>query len=596
MNKSILALVASVFACGTLAAGELAKRMEVASIFMDNMVVPRDCEVTVWGWAPVGEEVSVTFAGQTAKAAANADGVWEAKLAAMPASSEGRTLSVVGKTGAKTFRNVLVGDVWLCGGQSNMDFNFSWGPICGDEKFRPEADRFPQIRFCAMKVVETPNKCRNAVFSSPWTVVSSNAVQNCTAVGYFFARRLHLDLGVPIGILDDNASGTEIEVWLPPSAADRPELAHLRHDRRLGLEYNGMIEPIGRFPVKGAIWYQGCSNVGNLSNNSGEDHAPKLRALIEGWRALWKRPIPFYYVQLHGWTKKTSAAAGTGLEYALIREDMARVRGMDGVGMAVAIDLGGNPEPRNGDLHPWNKYDVGERLARWALNRTYARADVVASGPSFKSMSVNGREVTLSFENAEGLRCATKKGVEAPVATPDATPANFAIAGADRQWAWADSARIVGTTVVVSSAKVAEPVAVRYAFTGHPQNLNLYNAAGLPMLPFRTDDWVRHNSWTRAPDFPDFAAGTANAVDAGQPERGSAKLTSNPWSIIDPGPTEKWGAGKNKSVIVHVDATDGCVELRRKMFFNVTESKPEAARAGNFADNWSGRIYVLQSK
>ena len=238
-----------------------------------------------------------------------------------------------------------------------------------------------------------------------------------------------------------------------------------------------MIAPITRFPIKGAIWYQGCSNRGE-----GDIYYFKMKGLIEGWRNLWGYDFPFYFVQLAAYTAATKDPAG-GNGYAKIREAQRRALSIPGTGMATAIDIGDQK-----DIHPKNKIDVGERLALWALAKDYGKDSLVYSCPLFKSMKIENGKIRLEFDYADGLMTATKTGYAPPVPDKNAKPAHFAIAGADRKWVWADAV-IDGNSILVSSPEVPEPVAVRYGFRAYPDGLNLYNAAGLPMVPFRTDNW-----------------------------------------------------------------------------------------------------------
>ena len=508
----------------TLYAASLFANVKLATIFTSNMVLQRGMEVPVWGTAEPGEEVSVAFAGQNLKTTADDKGDWEVRLAPLAASTNGHPLVVTGRN-TITNANVLVGDVWLCSGQSNMEMNFNWGVTEG-ARFIKEAQDFPMIRRIKVSKKTGDSPWKNIPVEAAWSVCNSNNVKGYTAAGYFFARRLVLELGVPIGILDNNWSGCAIEPYMAPEGFEAEQLKSFLpgiRQRMVGTpewkatwekqvvtmkkwvaeseaaleagkalppqvkliesspacrQYNAMIAPITRFPIKGALWYQGCSNAGN-----NEAYRFKLKGLADGWRKAWGYDFPFYYVQLAAFTGATTDPAG-GNGYARIRDGMRMaMTNIVNSGMACAIDIG-----MQHDIHPKNKYDVGERLAAWALANTYGRKDVVPSGPLFKAMKPGIGDLILEFDYADGLMTATKKGIEPPVPTPDVAPKHFAIAGSDRVWHWAD-AEIRGNTIVVSSDKVPEPVAVRYAFRAYPEGVNVYNAAGLPMVPFRTDKW-----------------------------------------------------------------------------------------------------------
>ena len=494
-----------------------------STIFDDNMVLQREKPVPVWGKADPGEAVEVKFAGQTLKTKADADGKWEVTLAPMKANAKGQTMTLKGKN-TVTFKNILVGDIWLCGGQSNMEWRIASGVINGDEHLK-EAGKYPLIR--RIKVIRTASDipAENIQVQTRWSVCSPATAKNYTAAGYYFARRIHIETGVPIGILDDNWSGSPIQPFIVPTAyKDIPALKkewqsassfvpgtpeYKKHIQGLikrantwvakaeaalekgepvpvapglrpyppaGYRYNIMMAPIVRFPIKGALWYQGCSNW-----RDGMKYYHYMHALVNGWRAAWKDDFPFFFVQLAAYMKATDDPQG-GNGFALVREAQRKAMDIPKSGMACTIDIG-----MENDIHPKNKYDVGERLALWALRDVYGKKDVVVSGPLFKSMEIKGNQAILSFDYAKGLMTANKTGLEKPVKT-DAKPAHFAIAGADKVWYWAD-AKIDGEKVILSSDKVKTPVAVRYAYRAYPDGVNMYNAAGLPMVPFRTDDW-----------------------------------------------------------------------------------------------------------
>ena len=518
--KSLLVLAVSAAAMSAVFAD-----VRPAGIFNRNMVLQRDVEMPVWGWADPGEKVEVSFAGQTKNATADAHGAWEIRLAPLALNKSGETMTIKGNNTVE-LTNILVGDVWLCAGQSNMEMNFNWGIMDG-EKFIAEAKNYPQIRRIKIRIRSSPIPLK-AAEATDWSVCSSQTVSTYTAAGYFFARKLTQELdSLPIGILEENWGGRHIELFIAleglqmvPEFAARASkvlgnvpgtkewkasrekyLAELKAvlpevEKRLaeGREfsdiipkieisndsaiYNAMIEPIVRFPVKGVIWYQGCSN----ANDKGDLYFKYMQALVGGWRKVWNKPdMPFYFMQLASFQKPTSNPAG-GDGFAWIREMQRKSLSIPNTGMACAIDIG-----EIFDIHPKNKIDAGERLALWALTKTYGKKDVVCSGPLYKGMKIEGNRIRLSFDYADGLMTAVKKGYENPVPAPGQKPTNFTVCGKDGKWFWADAV-IEGNDVLVSSNDVAEPVAVRYAYRGFPSDLNMYNAAGLPMVPFRTDD------------------------------------------------------------------------------------------------------------
>ncbi len=531
-----LLLVAAAFA-----AAQTWGRLETSGIFSGDMVLQRGKDVPVWGRAKPGEGVCVSFADQNLCTKADASGAWRIVLKPMEASKEGRALVVKGESEKETltYENVLVGDVWLCSGQSNMEMSFAWGIYDGD-KFMKESAQFPTIRRIKIRKVRANVLEPYAVPAEGKWSVASTTIKGCSATGWFFARKLTQELDVPIGLLEDNWSGCRIEPFMSPDsfkgdpslkpfadgidrvnpstelgrkawtdalaavekwtaaakesvAAGRPYMTGLPQMPvsvygDAAVQYNLMVAPLVQFPIKGAIWYQGCSNGGE-----DESYKVKLEQLAAGWRKAWGYEFPFYWVQLASFTGATSDPAG-GNGYARIRDAMRRaVATIPHGGMAVAIDVG-----NGSDIHPKAKIFVGERLALWALAKDYGK-NVVYTGPLFKKMTVEEPElegdvgkVVLEFDGVgSGLMVGKKNPADnSPVvADPGAKLEGFAIAGSDRKWEWAD-AKIEGATVVLSSEKVAAPVAVRYAHRANPMgHCNLYNKEGLPASPFRTDNW-----------------------------------------------------------------------------------------------------------
>ncbi len=514
------------FALGAAAlALPLWAEVKLAGVFSDHMVLQRDRDLPVWGWADPGEEVTVSFAGQTASTKAAADGSWSVTLKPLTLNKEGAKLTVNGKNRIE-LNDVLVGDVWLCGGQSNMEMPFAWRVLDNDREIQDSA-RFPLIRQVKFDKINSSIPVADSR-NSKWVVCSPQTLRNVTAAGYFFARAIHEKTGIPIGLLDDNWSGSRIEPFIAPEGfmmvpelkvADRhrnaaldsesgrkrylaeidkikewcedaeeqvaegkaprtvmPQIPEVAGDG--AVRYNAMIAPIVRFPIKGAIWYQGCSNGGD-----DDIYYHKMRALIEGWRKVWNQDFPFYFVQLASFQQVTDDPAG-GNGWAKVREAQRKSLTIPNTGMAVTIDIGDDR-----DIHPKNKQDVGKRLALWALTHDYGVKDLVYSGPLYKEMKVEGDKIRIHFDHTgSGLMVGRKEGLQPTTEVKDGKLAQFAIAGADRKWYWADAV-IDGDTVVVSSPEVKNPVAVRYAFRHNPKGCNLYNREGLPASPFRTDNW-----------------------------------------------------------------------------------------------------------
>jgi sialate O-acetylesterase len=511
---------------GFLAAGlPAAAEVQLPKTFSDNMMLQRDQPVRVWGWADALEEVTASLAGQSATTKADALGQWSLSL---PAIKEGDNLemTVKGKNSI-TLKNILIGDIWVCSGQSNMEMNLK-GCLGSSDDLK--AANFPKIRRIKFNHVQSGTPDAEAPIQGPWQLCTPDTAQGFTAVGFYFARDILEKTGVPIGIIDDNWGGTAIEPWVAfegleqveqlksalagkqaaisaqraalPSylakmdawlAATRANLASgaaIAHapampvtaDAGWSSMYNAMIHPIVRSPIKGALWYQGESNGGE-----GDSYYDKMRALIGGWRKQWGQgDFPFYYVQLANFQGVTEDPAG-GNGWAKLREAQTKALTIPKTGMAVITDT--VPMSQANDIHPKDKFDVGMRLARWALARDYGIKDLEPSGPLFTSMKADGDKIRLTFDHlGSGLMIGKKEGKAPTVEDKEAKLKRFAIAGADKKWVWADAV-IDKDAVVVSAPEVKEPVAVRYAFSMNPFGANLYNREGLPASPFRTDSW-----------------------------------------------------------------------------------------------------------
>ena len=437
------AVAVLVVACAVSVAGA---EVKLPGVFGDHMVLQRDAAVPVWGWAAPGEKVTVTLGDQSRTAAADKDGKWSLRLDRLSAGGP-YALKVCGSNTLE-LSDVLVGEVWLCSGQSNMAMT-----VGASNRFAEEqaAADLPKIRHFTVprRSAETPETtCGGA-----WTVSSPETVGKFSATAYFFGRTLHKELGVPVGLVNSSVGGTPIESWTGPQDA--------------GPLYNGMIAPLAPYAIRGAIWYQGERNAKVGQPGA---YAAQLAALIGGWRGVWGQgDFPFLYVQLPNYTapqQKPVENAG----WVQVREAMLKTLAVPNTGMAVTVDLG-----EAGNIHPKNKQDVGKRLAQWALAKTYGR-DLVYSGPLYRSMSKEGDKILIRFDSVGGGLVAKGDKLK-----------GFAIAGADKEFAWAD-ATIEGDAVVVRSPQVKDPAAVRYAWAPNPDS-NLYNKAGLPASPFRTDDW-----------------------------------------------------------------------------------------------------------
>ena len=494
--------------CLTLLAGLTGSSradVRLPHIFGDHMVLQREKPVRVWGWADTGEKVTVTIESEHAEATSDEHGAWKVELPPVSAKSA-IEVKVAGKN-TIVLHDVLVGEVWVCSGQSNMQMTVS---SSNNARKEIKEANHPEIRLFTVPMRPAGDPAEDV--TAAWTACSSKTVPNFTAVGYFFGRDLHEQLGVPIGLINSSWGGTRIEPWTPivgfrdvpelkgilgdiekaraefakataaalPRYAEwlsRAEKAKENHEyipsppewpvsplstnyTPTGL-YNGMIHPLVPFAIRGALWYQGESNLGD-----GMLYLQKMKALIDGWRSVWNEgDFPFLFVQLAPYRYGT---ANPTLLPKLWEAQTAALSIPD-TGMAVTIDVG-NPT----DIHPKDKQDVGKRLALWALAKTYGK-QIVYSGPLYKSMSIDGSKVRVKFEHVGGGLVAR-----------DNKPLNwFQVAGEDKKFVDAD-ATIDGDSVVVSSSKVPKPVVVRFAWD-QVADPNLQNVEGLPAAAFNTE-------------------------------------------------------------------------------------------------------------
>ncbi len=452
--------------------------------FSDHMVLQRDQPVTVWGEANPDEKVTVEFAGHTASTTTPANGRWRVELPAMAANADARTMTVKGAD-VLTFSDVVVGEVWLCSGQSNME-----KPL-GPRKGQKPTDNYeeevrhanhPLIRLYQMPPHGRPNKKilgLKWVPCTPATIVQTDF----SAAAYYFGRELRHELGVPIGLIDSSFGGTNIEAWIPDRGfATHPAIRDLRHATYQawvkGVQatelYESMIAPLVPYSVRGFLWYQGENN---CMRANGAVYTEEMRALIDSWRTAWgESDAPWYFVQLapfdySQWTSFPELL--TPEELPLFWEAQTAALAIPHTGMVVTTDLVKNLH----DIHPTDKRDVGLRLARLALAETYGKRELLARSPSLAGTQRHDGKLVLQFRDAgAGLR------------TRDGKPAtDFVVAGDNHRFMPAEVV-VEGDRVIVSNPDVKNPVAVRFGWneTATP---NLVNSAGLPAIPFRTDAW-----------------------------------------------------------------------------------------------------------
>jgi sialate O-acetylesterase len=463
-------LVLALLALASHASAE-EKQLALASIFSDHMVLQRDLQAPIWGTAAPGAKVTVEIAGQKQEATADSDGKWRVKIDPLKASSEPLELKVTADDESVRMSDILVGDVWVASGQSNME----WWVDHADNPEKEIAD----ANWPKMRIVDVPNVAKDepadSFESAGWKAVTPETIPKFSAVAYFFGRELHEHLDVPIGLIGTNVGGTPMEAWTnrealessetfrdetaqsfsPPSTNDAANDRKAKAFHLPARLYNGMVAPIIPYGIKGAIWYQGESNAGRH-----QQYAELSKLMITGWRNQWGQgDFPFLLVQL-------AAFQPGGDNWPPLREAQCETLKVPNTGMAVAIDIG-HPT----DIHPKDKQTVGKRLALAARAVAYGEK-VVHSGPTYRDMSASDGKVTLSFDSVGG-------GLKA-----EGELRGFEIAGADGKYVPA-KATIEGDKVVVSSEAVAEPKMVRYNWAAYPDG-NLYNVEGLPAVPFRT--------------------------------------------------------------------------------------------------------------
>jgi len=486
--KTFSLKVLALFTAFTLTHAALAEEtspLKLPAIFGDNMVLQQEQTVPIWGWSAPGANVIVTFAGQTKSTRANDQGRWTVKLSKLKASFEPQSLTIASGT-TKVFTNILVGEVWLCSGQSNMEKPIGNQPgqkPCFNAPEELAAANYPNIRLFKVEKVLSPKPLDNLEKFASWRSCDSNALESTkfSAAGYFFGREIHTNLNVPIGLVESSWGGTRIEPWTPPvgfdsirslKKFDEPATGKIANTTPMAI-YNAMIAPIAGFSIRGALWYQGESNCMG-TNDDYLTYEDKMKALVNGWRNIWHEGnFPFYFVQIAPFkyydskTRRVPTADALP-EFWTIQSRAAR--SIKNAGMVVTTDLVNDLN----DIHPRDKQSVGHRLALLARNKTYGEKTVVAQGPAFKRMKIQGNKAVLSFENTDG-------GLMSPNNAPLTW---FTIAGTDGKFVPAD-AKIVGDTVEVSASGIEKPTAVRFAWNEIAQP-NFFNQAGLPAEPFTT--------------------------------------------------------------------------------------------------------------
>jgi len=495
-------LAVAAFGGGERCRGEVT----LPALISDNMVLQRGTRANVWGKADPGESVTVRLGPDSAQTMAGTDGNWGVKLNALPSGGP-YDLTVSGKN-TITVHNVAVGEVWVCAGESNMEYKV----VAARDAQKEMADAaMPMVRVFVVKhdaQEEPQGDCEGA-----WVVCDPDSVKDFPAVAYFFARELNLEMRVPFGLIESAWGTSRVEAWTPRATLEKDPALHGvldRYDQAVAdypealtdyqgkvaamgvalaargasggpvaepvrpLEpggarepaalFNGMIAPLARYTIRGVLWYQGESDTGDP-----ELYGKLFPAMIEGWRTVWNEgEFPFFYVQLSGFLGRHAQPEASN--WAELREAQRQALNTPKTGMAVTVDTGVEH-----DMHPPDKQDVGHRLALIAESEVYGKEGVTTSGPVYAGMAVADGKAAISFTHTDG-RLVGRNG---------AALKGFQIAGADGNFVWAD-AKIDGDRVIVQSKDVPAPAAVRYAWADFP-DCDLFNKDGLPAGPFRTD-------------------------------------------------------------------------------------------------------------
>jgi len=495
ISRRIIAAFVIIF----LVASAAQANVKLSKLFSDHMVLQRDKSVPVFGTAEADEKVTVSFGGQSLSTKASVNGNWQVELAAMPANAKSQIMTVSGANKI-VIRDVLVGDVWLCSGQSNME----WRLGSCDRKVDIDSADFEGIRHFAVPITSSVEPLSTVSDELKWEVCSPQTAAGFSAVSFYFARKIYEQQkdNVPIGLLLSSVGGTKIDSWLAPQGVyDDPVLRGLlgSHPTATGVFplYNGMIHPLAPYGIRGAIWYQGES--GEVEVQSQDSYYLKMKALINGWKRVWAMDeFPFYFVLISNYgnlIETDTPIFHSGGWDADTRLQQVNAMSLPDAGCASALDLGVSEVSWPG-YHPKNKLDVGERLALWALKNEYGQSNIVVSGPILRDVSLSGSDVICSFDHVGGgLMVGRKIWYQPTIEVVNGELDRFVIAGADEKW-YPAVAKIKGDKVILSSPSVSEPVKVSYACWQNPEGCNLYNRDGLPASPFHVEDVSVHYSIT----------------------------------------------------------------------------------------------------
>lgn len=458
--------------------------LKAAHIFGDNMVLQRGKKIPIWGRGVPGQPVRIQVGNRSWQSRADKQsGIWQIDLDSLPVGSNYSLMITQPKQDTILFKNVAVGEVWLCSGQSNMEWPVR---LSNNAEAEAAAANFPLIRH--VKVTRRASLApEDSLAVGSWEVTVPQTAPHFSAVAYFFARHLYDSLKVPIGLINSSWGGTQVESWisrerlatLPDIASELPRvpmagdsltnaLIQRNPNRYPTILYNAMIYPLQRYALRGVIWYQGETNA-----ERAVQYAQTFPLLIKDWRKQWGEELPFLFVQLANWKAAGGNSQNGGSEWAELREAQQSALQLPQTAMAVTIDIG-NSE----DIHPRNKQDVGKRLALQALHLVYKR-DIAFTHPTFAEKVMEDETLMLYFRNTYGKLIAKNDRY--------GYVRGFELAGKDGVF-YPAQARIIGNDrMILSCTQVSRPEYVRYAWADDPADANVFNAIGLPLAPFRTD-------------------------------------------------------------------------------------------------------------
>lgn len=450
-----------------LSATTLSGQIRLPSLIGDNMVLQQKSDAVVWGWGEPGSEIKVTgsWNNDTVKTKISNHSFWSVKLKT-PEAGGPYTVNI--KSGDEiTLRNVLIGEVWICSGQSNMEWSPSHNLMNAEEEIKNA--NYPDIRLFHVTKLASETAQDNCF--ADWQECSPQSMSTFSSIGYFFSRTLHQNLNIPIGIIEVAWGGTPAEVWVKPDLIEADPFLKSSAEKLLtydwwpnkpGVAFNAMINPLIPFGIAGAIWYQGEGNTINY-----ESYRKMMNTLISGWRNEFGKNFPFYFVQIAPYAYDPDSKS------AMIREaQMQTMNDIPATGMIIVSDLVDDIK----NIHPRNKQDVGLRLANLALGDTYGIKGVTYKYPFYESMKIEKNKIRITFSNAaNGL---IVKGKELK---------HFEISGADKVFIPA-LAKIEGNSVIIQAKGLKSPEAVRFSFSNDAIG-NLFSSEGLPAAPFRTDNW-----------------------------------------------------------------------------------------------------------